>query len=76
MVVCSEWQNDFGAFLAYVGPRPTSKHTIDRYPNRNGNYEPGNVRWATRNEQELNKDAYVRGPAKGRGRNSHSQRKL
>lgn len=39
------WANDFVAFLAYVGPCPSSDHSIDRYPNNDGNYEPGNVRW-------------------------------
>ena len=60
--VCKEWRDDYGAFIAYIGPAPTPKHTINRYPNRHGNYEPGNVRWATRGEQELNKDPYRRGP--------------
>jgi hypothetical protein len=64
IVVCEAWREDFPAFFAHVGPRPTPKHTIDRFPNRNGNYEPGNVRWATRSEQELNKDPYKRGPRK------------
>lgn len=45
------WANDFAAFLAYVGPRPSKKHSIDRYPDNDGNYEPGNVRWATQKEQ-------------------------
>jgi hypothetical protein len=31
-------------------------HSLDRYPNRNGNYEPGNVRWATAKQQNRNKD--------------------
>lgn len=62
--VCARWQNSFADFLADVGPKPTPKHTLDRYPNRKGNYEPGNVRWATRSEQELNKDRYQRGPKK------------
>lgn len=62
--VCPAWRNDFAAFFAHIGPRPTSRHTIDRFPNRRGNYEPGNVRWATRSEQELNKDPYLRGPKK------------
>lgn len=54
IAVCSEWINDFQAFLDYVGPRPSTSHSIDRYPNLNGNYEPGNVRWATRREQTRN----------------------
>lgn len=57
ITVCDEWIGDGGVekFLAHVGKRPTMKHTIDRYPNNDGNYEPGNVRWATRKEQDRNK---------------------
>lgn len=54
--ICPEWQNDFQAFFDYVGPRPSPLHSIDRYPDRNGNYEPGNVRWATKKEQTHNRD--------------------
>jgi hypothetical protein len=54
--VCDEWRASFHAFMAHMGPRPTPAHTIDRYPNRHGNYEPGNVRWATRSEQAYNTD--------------------
>lgn len=52
--VCPKWKGSFKNFLADVGPKPSPKHSIDRYPNRNGNYEPGNVRWATRKEQDRN----------------------
>lgn len=51
--VCPEWLDDYEAFLAYVGPRPTSKHSLDRIDG-NGNYEPGNVRWATPTVQHRN----------------------
>ena len=49
------WLNDPAAFMTYVGPRPSPQHSIDRYPDHNGNYEPGNVRWATAVEQGRNR---------------------
>jgi hypothetical protein len=52
--VCEVWRNSYVAFLAHVGRRPTPQHTLDRYPDNNGNYEPGNVRWATPREQSRN----------------------
>ncbi len=52
--VCQRWLNSFEAFLADVGTRPSSQHSLDRFPDTNGHYEPGNVRWATRSEQNGN----------------------
>ena len=52
--VCAEWRESFAAFLAYVGPRPSPRHSIDRFPDNSGDYEPGNVRWATQKEQVAN----------------------
>jgi hypothetical protein len=51
--VCEEWQHDFAAFFAHIGPRPSPRYTVDRIDNDKG-YEPGNVRWATPSEQRLN----------------------
>lgn len=52
--LCSKWRNSYTDFLTDVGFAPTSKHSLDRI-NTNGNYEPGNVRWATDYEQTRNK---------------------
>lgn len=49
-----EWAADFTAFVAHVGPRPSPDHQVDRIDNTSG-YVPGNVRWATRSEQQRNK---------------------
>lgn len=49
--VCDEWRNSFVAFFNYVGLKPSPSHSIDRFPNPAGDYEPGNVRWATKKEQ-------------------------
>lgn len=48
-------EGGFQRFLAHVGYRPSLKHSIDRWPNPKGNYEPGNVRWATAAEKNRNK---------------------
>lgn len=55
--VCDRWLS-FENFVRDMGERPSPKHTIDRYPNKKGNYEPGNVRWALPAEQNKNKGKY------------------
>ncbi len=55
IIVCDRWLNSFENFYADMGPKPTNDHSIDRYPNGDGNYEPGNCRWATSREQNNNR---------------------
>lgn len=66
VTVSRKWQR-FEPFLAYlmstIGLRPKDKdskgralYSLDRWPNMNGNYEPGNVRWATRKQQRENRN--------------------
>lgn len=51
--VCGRWRV-FSNFLSDMGEPPTNKHTIDRYPDKNGDYEPGNCRWALMEVQNRN----------------------
>jgi hypothetical protein len=51
--VCQRWRESFEAFLDDIGPAPSRMHTIGRVDN-DGDYEPTNVAWQTRREQQNN----------------------
>lgn len=51
--VCKRWMK-FENFLSDMGEPPTKKHSLDRIET-DGNYEPGNCRWATNRTQQNNR---------------------
>jgi hypothetical protein len=72
ITVCAEWVGDggFERFLAHMGSRPEGT-SLDRIDS-NGNYEPGNVRWADKRTQHENRNVtpftYVKATAHRRER--------
>lgn len=54
ITMCERWRCSFESFLADMGLAPSAKHSIDRI-DVNRNYEPGNCRWATVQQQSINK---------------------
>lgn len=53
ITMCDRWRNSFANFIQDMGPRPGLKFSIGRI-NNNGNYEPGNCRWETQEQQSNN----------------------
>jgi len=65
ITICPEWLDSFEAFYADMGPRPSSRHSIDRIDN-DGPYSPENCRWATPQQQRRNSRQNVMLTYKGR----------
>lgn len=63
ITVFPDWQSDPTPFIAwieeYLGPKPEPSWTLDRIA-VDGNYEPGNLRWASKSEQTSNRRPRVR----------------
>lgn len=53
--VCERWRMSFLTFKEDIGPPPSGTNQLDRYPNKHGNYEPGNVRWTSSKGNQRNR---------------------
>lgn len=56
--MCHAWKKSFLSFFRHIGLKPSRRYSLDRIDNNKG-YKPGNVRWATRTEQNRNKRSIV-----------------
>lgn len=65
IVVCDRWRHSFVNFLSDMGERPSPQHSLDRIDN-DGNYEPGNCRWADVETQQNNRRDCVKITCRGK----------
>lgn len=53
--VCARWFESFENFYADMGDKPSKRHSLDRFPDTNGDYEKSNCRWGTKRQQAQNR---------------------
>lgn len=55
--ICERWLgvNGFNNFISDMGYKPSLSHSLDRFPNNDGHYEPSNCRWSTEEQQNRNR---------------------
>jgi hypothetical protein len=71
--VCARWRNTFKDFVSDMGPKPTSKHSLDRIDSNRG-YFPRNCRWATVELQRLNRKRFSNSMRKYKGVSKYKDR--